>query len=129
MTLQGSLPRGFRAVRLVGDVVVGPIAFLLAFLVRLYVPVPMTRSLLPLDRISFYAEHWSLVALTQVAVLYFFAFYDPAQPASRSELLRRLIAATSLQGLVLIAYYYLFRESFPRSVLVRSEERRVGKRS
>jgi hypothetical protein len=53
MTHLGSLPRGFRMVRLAGDVLVGPIAFLLAFVVRLYVPVPMTRSLLPLDRLSF----------------------------------------------------------------------------
>jgi exopolysaccharide biosynthesis polyprenyl glycosylphosphotransferase len=118
MTHLGSLPRGFRLVRLAGDVLVGPIAFLLAFLVRLYVPVPMTRSLLPLDRISFYAEHWIPVVLTQVAVLYFFAFYDPPQPASRPELLRRLVAATCLQGLVLMGYYFLARLVFPRSVLL-----------
>ena len=113
MTLMGSLPRGFRVVRLAGDVLVGPIAFLLAFLVRLYVPVPMTRSLLPFDRISFYAEHWIPVVVTQVAVLYFFAFYDPPQPASRPELLRRLVAATCLQGLVLMGYYFLERRSLP----------------
>jgi exopolysaccharide biosynthesis polyprenyl glycosylphosphotransferase len=118
MTLLGSLPRAFRLVRLAGDVLVGPLAFLLAFVVRLYVPVPLTRSLLPLDRLSFYAEHWTVVALTQVAALYFFAFYDPPQPAARAELLRRLVAATSLQGLVLMGYYYLVRENFPRSVLL-----------
>jgi exopolysaccharide biosynthesis polyprenyl glycosylphosphotransferase len=118
MTLKGSLPRGFRPIRLAGDVMVGPIAFLLAFVVRLYVPVPMTRSLLPLDRLSFYAEHWTIVVVTQVVALYFFAFYDPPQPAARPELLRRLIAATSLQGLVLMGYYFLVREDFPRSVLL-----------
>ena len=118
MTHLGSLPRGFRMVRLAGDVLVGPIAFLLAFVVRLYVPVPMTRSLLPLDRISFYTEHWIPVVLTQVAALYFFAFYDPPQPASRTELLRRLVAATCLQGLVLMGYYFLERQIFPRSVLL-----------
>jgi exopolysaccharide biosynthesis polyprenyl glycosylphosphotransferase len=118
MTLKGSRPRGFRVARLAGDVVVGPIAFLLAFLVRLYVPVPMTRSLLPLDRISFFVEHWIPVVITQVAALYFFAFYDPPQPASRPELLRRLVAATSLQGLVLMAYYFIDRQIFPRSVLL-----------
>jgi exopolysaccharide biosynthesis polyprenyl glycosylphosphotransferase len=118
MTLKGTLPRGFRLVRLAGDVVVGPIAFLLAFVVRLYVPVPLTRSLLPFDRLSFYAEHWTVVVITQVVALYFFAFYDPPQPAARTELVRRLIAATSLQGLVLMGYYFLVREDFPRSVLL-----------
>jgi exopolysaccharide biosynthesis polyprenyl glycosylphosphotransferase len=118
MTLKGSYPRGFRLVRLAGDVVVGPIAFLLAFLVRLYVPVPLTRSLLPLDRISFYAEHWLPVVITQIVILYFFAFYDPPQPASRAELFRRLMAATCLQGLVLMGYYFLERQVFPRSVLL-----------
>jgi exopolysaccharide biosynthesis polyprenyl glycosylphosphotransferase len=118
MTLKGTLPRGFRVIRLAGDVVVGPIAFLLAFVVRLYVPVPLTRSLLPLDKLSFYAEHWTVVVVTQVVVLYFFAFYDPPQPAARSELLRRLVAATCLQGLVIMGYYFLGREIFPRSVLL-----------
>ena len=118
MTLKGSLPRGFRLVRLAGDVLVGPFAFLLAFLVRLYVPVPLTRSLLPVDRLGFYAEHWMAVAVTQVLALYFFAFYDPPQPAARAELLRRLIAATTLQGLVLMGYYFLGRAQFPRSVVL-----------
>ena len=58
------------------------------------------------------------MVLTQVAVLYFFAFYDPPQPASRPELLRRLVAATCLQGLVLMGYYFLERLVFPRSVLL-----------
>jgi exopolysaccharide biosynthesis polyprenyl glycosylphosphotransferase len=58
------------------------------------------------------------VVITQVAVLYFFAFYDPPQPASRAELLRRLVAATCLQGLVLMGYYFLERQVFPRSVLL-----------
>jgi lipopolysaccharide/colanic/teichoic acid biosynthesis glycosyltransferase len=118
MTLEGSLPRSFRLVRLGGDVMIGPLAFLLAFVVRFYVPVPLTRSLLPVHKLGFYAEHWMAVAITQVLALYFFAFYDPPQPAARAELLRRLIAATTLQGLVLMGYYFLGRAQFPRSVLL-----------
>ncbi|HVR31050.1 MAG TPA: sugar transferase [Thermoanaerobaculia bacterium] len=118
MTLKGSLPRALRFARLAGDVAVGPIAFLLAFLVRLYIPVPLTRSLLPLDRLAFYAEHWTAVVVTQIVVLYVFALYDPPQPAARTELLRRLVTATSLQGLILMGYYFLGRAVFPRSVVL-----------
>jgi len=118
MTLKGSLPRGFRLARIAGDLVVGPLAFLLAFVIRLYVPVPLTRSLLPLDRLAFYAEHWIAVVVTQLLVLYFFALYDPPQPGARPEILRRLIAATSLQGLILMGYYFLGRAVFPRSVVL-----------
>jgi exopolysaccharide biosynthesis polyprenyl glycosylphosphotransferase len=78
----------------------------------------MTRSLLPLDGLSFYTEHWIPVVVTQVAFPYLFAFYDPPQPSSRAELLRRLTAATGLQGLVLMGYYFLADQVFPRSVLL-----------
>jgi exopolysaccharide biosynthesis polyprenyl glycosylphosphotransferase len=118
MTLGGPRWRGFRLVRFVGDVLVGPIAFLLAFVVRLYVPVPLTRSLMPSDKLAFFADHWTLIVVTQIAVLYFFALYDPPQPAARIELLRRLVAASSLQGLVLMGYYFLGREIFPRTIVL-----------
>lgn len=124
MTLQGLFPRRWRLVRLAGDLASGPIAFLAAFALRLYVPLPLTQHLLPQDRFASFAQDWVVVVVTQGIVLYFFALYDPPQPSARIELFRRLVTATGLQGLLLMGFFFLreayfFRGSeFPRSVVV-----------
>jgi exopolysaccharide biosynthesis polyprenyl glycosylphosphotransferase len=78
----------------------------------------LTEGLLPPDRLSFLARDWIPVLLVQLATLYFFGFYDPPRPRTRSEVARRLAAATVAQIFVLMSYYFLFGRSFPRSVLL-----------
>lgn len=104
--------------RVLGDVVAACAALAGAFLVRIYVPVPFTEGLLPSDRLSFLARDWIPVVLIQLVTLYFFGFYDPPRPRTRSEVARRLAAATVAQTFVLMSYYFLFERSFPRSVLL-----------
>ncbi len=109
-------PRQF--LRVLGDTVAACAALAGAFLIRIYVPVPFTEGLLPSDRLGFLARDWIPVILVQLATLYFFGFYDPPRPRTRSEVARRLAAATVAQTLVLTSYYFLFERSFPRSVLL-----------
>jgi len=104
--------------RVLGDIAAACAALAGAFLVRIHVPVPWTAGLLPPDRLSFLVRDWVPVILVQLAVLYFFGFYDPPRPRSRSELARRLAAATVAQTLALMSYYFLFGRPFPRSVLL-----------
>ncbi len=118
MTQEGFFPRGWRRLRVAGDLVVGPCAFLLAFLIRLYIPIPLTDHLLPGDRLGFFLDNWTLVLATQVVALYFFALYEPPRVSARIELLQRLVAAVCLQGLMLMGYYFLREAVFPRSILV-----------
>ena len=105
-------------VRVLGDAAAACAALAGAFLVRIHLPVPFTEGLLPPDRLSFLARDWAPVILIQLAALYFFGFYDPPRPRTRSELARRLAAATVAQTLALMSYYFLFERSFPRSVLL-----------
>jgi exopolysaccharide biosynthesis polyprenyl glycosylphosphotransferase len=104
--------------RVLGDTAAACAALASAFLVRIHVPVPFTEGLLPPDRLSFLARDWLPVILIQLATLYFFGFYDPPRPRTRSEVARRLSAATAAQILALTSYYFLFERSFPRSVLL-----------
>lgn len=104
--------------RPLGDTGAAVLAFWSAFLTRLYLPLPLTLSLLPADRLRFFFSDWWLVALSQPLVLYFFGFYDPPGPSTRSELPRRLAAATALQGLGFMGYYFLANRTFPRSIVI-----------
>ncbi|MEM9291314.1 MAG: sugar transferase [Acidobacteriota bacterium] len=104
--------------RLAGDLLAGAIAFRAAFWLRMHVPLPFTQFLLPPDRLDFfYAETWA-VLLSQTIALYFFGLYDPPSLGRRSEWAGRLLAAVTLQTLVLMGYYFLTNATFPRSVLL-----------
>lgn len=104
--------------RVLGDTAAACAALASAFLVRIHVPLPFTEGLLPTDRLGFLARDWLPVILVQLATLYFFGFYDPPRPRTRSEAARLLAAVTAGQILALMSYYFLFGRSFPRSVLL-----------
>lgn len=108
----------WRWTRFCGDVAIGIASFLVVFLLRIYLPLPLTFSLLPSDRLSFFYSGILLIIASQSLVLYLFGFYDPPIRRPPFESLRRLTAAISLQGLVLMGYFFLSAAVFPRSVLV-----------
>lgn len=111
--------RPFRPfVRVLGDAVVAGAALAGAFLVRIHLPVPFTRGLLPVDRIFFLSREWIAVLAVQLGSLYLFGFYDRPRPLGRPEAARRLAAAVALQAMLLMVYYYLGNRAFPRSVLL-----------
>lgn len=113
-----SVPLAWRLARLGGDLAAAVAAFYLAFLARIELPIPFTQYLLPFDRIRFFASEWWVVAVSQLVVLQLFGFYDPPRMPAGTEQTRRLLAATSIQGLALMGYYFLTNRSFPRSVLL-----------
>lgn len=107
-----------RWLRLAGDLAIACGAFYLAFLIRIYVPLPWTDTLLPRDRLAFFVAYWPLVTLAQPVALYFFGLYDPPHPRSGLELGRRLSPAIVSKALALGAFFFLAERTFPRSVLV-----------
>src|SRR3954469_59465 len=77
-----------RFLRLVGDGAAAVVALWAAFQVRLHVPIPGTRGLLPGDRLRFLSREWLVVLLLQLSTLYFLGLYDaaprPRGPAGRA---------------------------------------------
>jgi exopolysaccharide biosynthesis polyprenyl glycosylphosphotransferase len=107
-----------RWLRLAGDGAAAVVSLWAAFEVRMHLAVPWTRGLLPGDRLRFLSREWLVVLLVQFASLYFFGFYDPPRPRSRSELARRLATASAFQAMALMAWWFLANREFPRSVLL-----------
>lgn len=107
-----------RMLRLLGDAAIAVAAFAAAFVVRIYLPIPFTKGLLPEERLLFLFEEWGPVLVGQLVSLYVFGFYDPPRPRSQPELARRLAAAVAIQALALMGYYFLANRVFPRSVLL-----------
>jgi exopolysaccharide biosynthesis polyprenyl glycosylphosphotransferase len=107
-----------RALRVVGDTAAAIASFTTAFWVRVHVPLPFTRHLLPDDRLALHGGEWVPVAIAQCATLYLFALYDRQRPRSLGETSRRLASAVLLQGALLISYLFLTFRTFPRSVLL-----------
>ncbi|HKI04868.1 MAG TPA: sugar transferase [Thermoanaerobaculia bacterium] len=107
-----------RTLRLAGDGAAAVVALWAAFLVRLHVPLPFTRGLLPEDRLGLLSREWLVVLLLQFATLYFLGFYDAPRPRSRAEMARRLAGASLFQAMALMAWWFLANREFPRSVLL-----------
>ena len=108
----------WRLGRVVGDLIAGLGALACTFLVRVNLPLPFTESLLPTDRLAFFAVAAVVVTVTQNPLLYFFGFYELPRPGRRAERLRRLTLAAFFQGLLLMGFYFLADRDFPRSVVV-----------
>jgi len=95
------------------------IAYIGAFFFRVYLPFPLTADFLPASLFGEVGHPWLFLLGTQIALLYFFGFYDLSLLSQRARLVLRVAAALGVQ-LVTISAWYFFRGdlSFPRSVLV-----------
>ena len=95
------------------------LAYLLAFVLRVLVPLPLTQGYLPPLRFAEVDHHWPEMVLAQVAVLSVLGLYDTRAVLAPRPHAPALVAAALLQGLLLIAVYF-FRQDllFPRSIFV-----------
>ncbi len=102
-----------------GDLLAAFLAYLVAFILRVVVPFPLTQGYLPAIRFSEVNHHWLELALAQLATLYFLGLYETRAVLRPRPYLAALAAAAALQALVLIAVYF-FRQDlvFPRSIFV-----------
>ena len=94
-------------------------AYASAFALRLAFPIPFTSHLLPVTRLQDMHHPIVVLLVSQVALLYFFGFYDLQRPQPRLRLAIRAVAALSIQLLAISAYYFFRGDlNLPRSVLV-----------
>ena len=96
------------------------VAYVTAFLVRIWIPLPLTTHLLPANLMDESYSALGLAFLTQFPLLYFFGLYDTRLLRSELSLVFAPLLALVTQ-LSLIAGWFFFRSydaTFPRSVLL-----------
>ncbi|MBI3769299.1 MAG: sugar transferase [Deltaproteobacteria bacterium] len=101
------------------DVLWGFVAYLLAFVVRIHVPLPFTADFLPGRRV-FELRHMVLQLLAaEIVILYFFGFYDLRALRSSFRSIVNSVTALFVHLLAASALYFFVGDvNFPRSVLV-----------
>ncbi len=107
------------AIIVAGDAVAAALAYLLAFLLRVAIPLPLTQGYLPPLRFAEVHHHWIEMFAAQVAVLYFLGLYEAHALARPRDHLGALAAAAGLQALLLVAVYFFRQDlAFPRSIFI-----------
>ncbi|MEO2169561.1 MAG: sugar transferase [bacterium] len=104
---------------LLADFLAVPLAWLLAFALRITVPVPLTLHLLPADRLAMVQEALLVGLVTQFPLLYVFGLYDRGLLRRGREPLMAAALAVFAQLLWISAWYFFRADSqFPRSVVL-----------
>ncbi len=103
------------AILVAGDLLAACLAYLLAFVLRTHVPLPLTQGYLPGVRFAEVHHHWPEMLVAQGAVLYFLGLYEVHALTRPRDHVGALLVAAGLQALVLVAVYF-FRQDlmFPR---------------
>jgi exopolysaccharide biosynthesis polyprenyl glycosylphosphotransferase len=107
------------AILVTGDLLAACLAYMLAFVLRALVPLPLTQGYLPPLRFNVIHHHWLEMLATQVGVLYFLGLYEARALSAPREFVGPLTVAPWLQALLMIAVYF-FRQDllFPRSIFL-----------
>ena len=101
-----------------GDVGAALLAYLSAFLIRAYVPLPLTADLLPVFRFVQVTHYWVVIVIGQVVLLYYFGCYDERALIEPRRYMTPALTAAAVLTLALIAVYFFVGDLyFPRSVL------------
>ena len=100
------------------DLAIGMLAYLSAWIIRMYVPLPYTRDLLPGERLDVVAHPELLLVISQIFFLYIFGHYDDLRVTRYREIGWFLMMACLSQMIMLASLFYLTNHIFPRSVIV-----------
>jgi exopolysaccharide biosynthesis polyprenyl glycosylphosphotransferase len=101
------------------DVLWGVTAYLLAFVVRIYLPFPFTADFLPPARVFELHHMLPQILLAELVILYFFGFYDLRALRSSFRAIVNSVTALFVHMLATTSLYFFMGDvNFPRSVLV-----------
>jgi exopolysaccharide biosynthesis polyprenyl glycosylphosphotransferase len=107
------------AIVVAGDGLAACLAYLLAFLLRVVVPLPLTQGYLPPLRFAEVHHHWLEMLATQLGALYFLGLYEAHALTRPRDHVGSIGAAAVLQALALVAVYFFRQDlAFPRSIFV-----------
>lgn len=100
------------------DLLLGGLAYSLAWLARMYITIPLTQALLPQERWDAVEHFWLTLAVSQAFFLYILGLYDDLRVLRYREIVTHTFAACALQVIVLTSIFYLTNEVFPRTVIL-----------
>jgi exopolysaccharide biosynthesis polyprenyl glycosylphosphotransferase len=115
----GLREQGTIALLLFLDVFWGLAAYVIAFFIRIYFPLPFTASFLPLGRIFELRHMLPAILLAEIVTLYFFGFYDLRGLRAGFRPIVNSVTALFVHLLATTALYFFSGDvNFPRSVLI-----------
>ncbi len=100
------------------DLLLGAAAYGLAWLVRIYVPFPLTSDLLPQERWDAVHHFWGVLVVSQAFFLYIFGLYDDLRSQRYREVVGHVVSACLGQVVLVSSVFYLSNGIFPRSVIL-----------
>jgi exopolysaccharide biosynthesis polyprenyl glycosylphosphotransferase len=101
------------------DLLWGVVAYLLAFVIRIHVPLPFTADFLPGRRVFELHHMLPQLLAAEIVILYFFGFYDLRALRASFRPIANSVAALFVHLLAASALYFFTGDvNFPRSVLV-----------
>ncbi|MEO6026394.1 MAG: sugar transferase [Candidatus Binatia bacterium] len=104
---------------LLGDLVWGIVAYVVAFALRVYLPLPFTVDFLPLARVFELRHMLPAILLAEFVTLYFFGFYDLRALRAGFRPIVNSVTALFVHLLATTALYFFSGDvNFPRSVLI-----------
>ncbi len=100
------------------DLLIGAVAYISAWYIRLSFELPFTVSLLPQESWEAVDHFWILLALSQVFFLYIFSLYDDIPGLRLREIVNYTFLSSAIQVFAVTSVFYFTNGIFPRSVLV-----------
>lgn len=100
------------------NLVIGAISYVLAWLLRMNVELPLTQDLLPTERWDSVSHWWFVLLVSQAFCLYVFGLFDDLRRLRLRELFSRLSLAVLSQVVSISFLFYMANEIYPRSVIL-----------
>ncbi len=100
------------------DLLIAMSAYLAAWMVRQYIPLPLTTALLPQERWAVVSHPWIILGASQIFLLYITGLYDDLRSMRYREIVGLTFAACSLQVVLVASLFFFTEQIFPRSVIL-----------
>jgi exopolysaccharide biosynthesis polyprenyl glycosylphosphotransferase len=100
------------------DLVLGFACYVAAWMIRGYLPLPYTQSLLPHERWGAVSHPWLALIFTQVFFPYVLGLFDDLRRTRYREIMVTAFIACLLQMLTVTSIFFLTNQVFPRSVIL-----------
>jgi exopolysaccharide biosynthesis polyprenyl glycosylphosphotransferase len=100
------------------DLVLGCGCYIAAWLIRGFVPLPFTTSLLPDERWDMVSHPWIALIVTQLLFPYILGLFDDFRRTRYREIVVFAFLACLLQLMVISAIFFMNNAEFPRTVIL-----------